>query len=887
MNNLLRTLTASQVKSSLPESELKLLLSAVKETRRATSDAGKLADAFYDSLEGLLVDLRMVTMDNRDAEAFLKPVSKTEVPDYYDIISNPMDLQTMLRKVKQRQYKSKKEFKDDLDLIWSNCFTYNATEVSGISKDDTSVNPPAMPYGAAPRHHRRTSQRPIRRHGVDPDGTRSSLEGTVSVTTDHPLRQCASRLKVKAERLLQNITDLKERADPIIPGEVPVRGITPRPNGISINGHSRLPSGLSFRSPSPTKHSAPQPGQTRKIQRDTTFPESPAIVRSQAGMSAFLQLDKDVDAYLSRQLLEPGALDSSVSDLKRRLLQYAVIVDDDVDAVAPTGASLSTIDGDIGAKRKLNGFLDERPRKRARTQSPVDKDVVELWWDAMRSEEMIGNGLPGFVHACSDIPPPAPSTSHAEPPRSSRRRKKKQKSSPNTLLYHMNNNIRTLRRVRTTHAKYSSLIQSAEDSGGFAPPPVQDIQDELDDVLDERPWKPPGAGLELGAENADDCLHWMGTKVLEHAGFQGTSKMALDVLASVTAEYLFNVGRTIRFLCDKYGNKMTAEEIILHTLFESGITRINDLERYVKDDVVRYGGRLAELEKKLANAYREATAEEAWDDDALFRMEGEEEDGEFVMGHFAESFGEDFLGLKELGIADEFGLASLSIPKRLLKGKGKGLLKEGPSAAKPTEPPPPFPPPPPFIPLDSTMVDNQIGLLKPYYQSRISELSTSHIPPPAPQPPELGMPPAPLAGVFPVSAPSLGPPVGTAPPMPAAEAPVVVLPDDAPSPSHAKIGPLGTVSKAAPAASTAKKKSKAKPPAPGPGPAPPPPPASGPQGSADLGDATPDFPAAPPLMTSTSSGGDFGKKGKSGSTSPSKKKAKVQDSFPPVVMASA
>lgn len=46
------------------------------------------------------------------------------------VIANPMDLQTMLKKVKQKQYKSKKEFKDDLDLIWSNCFTYNATEVS-------------------------------------------------------------------------------------------------------------------------------------------------------------------------------------------------------------------------------------------------------------------------------------------------------------------------------------------------------------------------------------------------------------------------------------------------------------------------------------------------------------------------------------------------------------------------------------------------------------------------------------------------------------------------------------------------------------------------------------------------------------------------------------
>jgi Transcription factor involved in chromatin remodeling, contains bromodomain len=40
-----------------------------------------------------------------------------------------MDFQTMLKKVKQKQYKSKREFKDDLDLIWSNCYTYNATEV--------------------------------------------------------------------------------------------------------------------------------------------------------------------------------------------------------------------------------------------------------------------------------------------------------------------------------------------------------------------------------------------------------------------------------------------------------------------------------------------------------------------------------------------------------------------------------------------------------------------------------------------------------------------------------------------------------------------------------------------------------------------------------------
>jgi len=40
-----------------------------------------------------------------------------------------MDFQTMLKKVKQKHYKSKREFKDDLDLIWANCYTYNASEV--------------------------------------------------------------------------------------------------------------------------------------------------------------------------------------------------------------------------------------------------------------------------------------------------------------------------------------------------------------------------------------------------------------------------------------------------------------------------------------------------------------------------------------------------------------------------------------------------------------------------------------------------------------------------------------------------------------------------------------------------------------------------------------
>lgn len=251
----------------------------------------------------------------------------------------------------------------------------------------------------------------------------------------------------------------------------------------------------------------------------------------------------------------------------------------------------------------------------------------------MQSDVMIGNGLPVLRYPASEpSSSSSPPTKIVDPPREpgKRPRKKRKKQATEqqqkTMLYHMNNNIRTLRRVRDVHARLTVLKDSNNDDapGGAQPPELLPPPplDDLGDAIDDKPWSVPASGLDIGEENADSCLHWTGSKVLEHAGFQGTSKVALDVLAGVTADYLLNVGRTIRFLSDKYGQKMTPEvrklslillvrltdeqEIVLHTLFESGVTRIHDLERYIKEDVVRYGSRMADLEKKLSNAYAEA-----------------------------------------------------------------------------------------------------------------------------------------------------------------------------------------------------------------------------------------------------------------------------------------
>ncbi|KAF8176920.1 hypothetical protein BJ912DRAFT_986398 [Pholiota molesta] len=630
MNNLLRTLTQSHVK---PAGDLRLLLTTVKEGRRQSYDS-KLTDPFYDSLEGLLMDLKTITIDNRDAEAFLKPIFTARVL-HLTVIQNPMDFQTMLKRVQ-----------DDLDLIWSNCLTYNAAE-------------------------------------------------------NHPLRPCVKRLQVKAERLLKHITDRKERTDPPIPSDLPSTG--------AVSAKSR---------------------------RDIPFSDTPAIVRTPEGMAMFTDLDREVGAVFPK-----SALAHTLRELAPPM-EYGSEGEEDT---AVGGASL-------GEKRK-SGASDRRPRKKARFiaqyPTPLEEsdDVSQLWWGAVQSDALLGNGLPGI--------PFGPSSSKQKKVRTTPKPKRAKRTeqppppNPKSLLTMMNTNIKTMRRLRHTHAKFAALNaatappedeEQGAESGLFTATGPGTAQRPW--KIDEEPWtagkgkgKSKVSGIELGEENAMDCMHWSTNKILEHAGFQGTSKVALDVLADVTSQYLMNVGRTIKFLTDKFGKTMTPEEIILHTLFESGSSKVQDIERYISDDIERYGTRLGELEKKLVGAYRETTAGELLEDGGLFEEEDEEETGALAIGEFADLLGEDYLGLRELGIAAEFGMSNLTIPKRLLKGK-KGQNK--PTALKPTEPPPPYPPPPPFVPLTAAKVDDQIEPIRlacgldQHSTNNMPSLSAIMAPPPVP-----------------------------------------------------------------------------------------------------------------------------------------------------------
>ncbi|KAF8584316.1 hypothetical protein K439DRAFT_1633690 [Ramaria rubella] len=762
MNNLLKTISESPLKTTLVDADLKLLLSSVRDVR---SQDAKAAESFYGSLEGVLLELRTVTADNHDAEAFLKPVSRMDYPDYYELIKHPMDLGTMMKHVKARKYKSKQEFAADLGLIWKNCFKYNS-------------GPDHVLRGCVTRLKRKADH--LLAHVSDrPD--RITINGLTTPSAPSSSSSRESPYKpVKTNGLVNGINSRVDHMVATPDPPTPQADLTPNTPGPSNSHSTKSPRSASGRG-SPAKPSPAGPSSV-------PFEEQPALVRTPATMAMFTELDRELQHTLEGVSEEAGMLPMLGFDTKgkgKETLQERLwhLLDEDVelesDESVPEdekGEKVDTVDGYLKRKRP-SGATDQRKRPRLMqsfsstdtalcTPEQAEEELLDSWWEATRSSTLVVGGLPSLPQfdgiedrrqKAGKGPCLRPaSRKQGERKRSGRKRASihsRSRKPTKSLLKLMNTNIATLTRVRRTHAKFATLNAAADSANPVIPPPEPATDHEADNsIIEEKGWRIQG---EVGQEAAHECLNWMGSKVLQHAGFQGSSTTALSVLTSVTSEYLQNVGRTIRFLCDKYSNTMTSEEIILHTLFEGGTTEIQDLERYIKDDVVRYGGRLGDLEKKLVGAYRDMTTVDVPNDEGMFE-DGEEAD------HFASGLadilggGEDFLGLRELGIEAEFGLKSLSITKRLWKGKSNAEDHSAPDRVNAGEPPPPFPPPPAFVPLDSSKLDSQIGLLKNFYQERFTALATSsaHPLPPNTAPADpFSLPPLDSAGSFPSSSP--------------------------------------------------------------------------------------------------------------------------------------
>lgn len=96
-----------------------------RQTRRATKRA---AEGDKNSIQGSMTRLQELLAEiwhHRDSWPFLSPVRKDEVPDYHDIISNPMDFGTIKYKLGNGDYETLDKFFSDCQLVFENCGLYN------------------------------------------------------------------------------------------------------------------------------------------------------------------------------------------------------------------------------------------------------------------------------------------------------------------------------------------------------------------------------------------------------------------------------------------------------------------------------------------------------------------------------------------------------------------------------------------------------------------------------------------------------------------------------------------------------------------------------------------------------------------------------------------
>lgn len=132
LKHLIARIDAKRDMVKASDNQLRTLISEVRKGRSKWASEDRVGqEELYEAAEKVLMELKAMT---EYAQPFLTRVSKREAPDYFNVIKTPMDIGSMIKKLKQLAYKSKREFVDDLQLIWANCLKYNQDPAHPLRK---------------------------------------------------------------------------------------------------------------------------------------------------------------------------------------------------------------------------------------------------------------------------------------------------------------------------------------------------------------------------------------------------------------------------------------------------------------------------------------------------------------------------------------------------------------------------------------------------------------------------------------------------------------------------------------------------------------------------------------------------------------------------------
>ena len=750
------------------DTEIQNLVSAVRKNRSKWASEDKVGqEELYEAAERVLMDLKAQT---EFSTPFLQRVKQREAPDYHKIITKPMDIGTMLKKLKNQDYKSKKEFTDDLDLIWNNCLEYNKTEDHPLRKKakhmmkETARLIPLIPdIVIRDRREIEAEEREERRrHFATLDDSDDDDQPIVATRG----RKAPSKTAGKGTATARKAPPAADNAANESPAPESKPGIGPKSMNLnsslkadhlrsevdsvmegSQNGFSTPPVG----NHTPLEAGGLLDGAVAASHADAS--EIDGMNASMHGLGAQDQLDEageeDEEYKVWKQVTkkdraqhaaerhrlfkgdrlnpEEPALVRTQAGMRRYMRQQRTLLGDD--ACADWIATSESKDGSDNAPSQTlaEGIDGEDDNTLPDYYNPVCCVPAidnQLKW----TEDAEGKVIERRDHALRMVP-----RGHFTAPKSMLNDKMEWNMKQMQETRRIMSTIGIVKQMLLQTQTYQNQFQS------YQPEPFEEADVEKMIVTDDGPVIQPTL--------CRAALQRTIAKIFYHAGFEQYQPSALDAATDIIIDYLQRIITTlVDYHEDVWVNpaipdsftdttpvknanaadstirdingwrpRFTTEEATILTLHRHGHDP-ESLKSYIEDDIPRLGQKLVahhEAAKQYLNDLKRDP------NDPMSVEEGNEM--QYISGEWAIALGEDFLGLRAAGVDHEFGIGSSSVPFHLLRPRGNNAKQAVTGSGAGDISTNKMEEPPPWAPITEDTIKGEIELVQEFFREKLEK----------------------------------------------------------------------------------------------------------------------------------------------------------------------
>lgn len=680
LKNLLTTIEQKRNNLNVTDLELRNLISDVRKNRSKWASEDKVGqEELYEACEKVVMDLRNTP---ESAAPFLNKVSKREAPNYYDVIKEPMDLSTVLRKLRAFQYNSKQDFVRDLDLIWSNCLTYNSDPAHFLRKHaiamrkKTEALAPLIPdITIRSRAEVEAEAEIIERRRNEQKRKREEDEADDEHTADNKRQR-------DGEEHTENVGSVLEEVNKS--GEHEAQSEEEKGKSQSENSEEVSPEeGISEQE---TRGNEQENLEEQNSEEEKSENEKPQAEQSNGSELKDEQAGSEaIDMENATEAKDDGGLKNlNVPDMESTLwasatrkkrqeyvaARKALFALNKLQMEAPL--SIRSPTKMLRFEQALRGEKKKETASNRRTNSPL-ASAGGLLSSSSDTEPFLfeydlTSGVPGDLQndTSSWLSAPVPRAQDLPPSRYLAR------GELNKLV---NRNLNEMQMIRRLIAKilYIRDLQSGQipmDSYGLpgGGPPITEAFDNVSDPEEDISSRLPGAAP-IDSAAAQSSMRRSVAKLFMQAGFEATAPRALDCVTAIAGDYMAKLGETLVANLEAPDSTASFSSVVSGSLEAMGVSKPSQLTRYMSDDVLRQGRRLAVFRSRLNSALVDILRPEV---DRYNDEQFQENSDQFVFGQFSNELGEDYFGFRELGLDKELSVASIAVPFHLLQQRIAG-----------------------------------------------------------------------------------------------------------------------------------------------------------------------------------------------------------------------